>query len=176
VVGGSLAALRSRDDLLKQADSPRYSLILQDAEAARGMGAKLPYGAGKGEYPAGRGFLIKSVRAWLTQVALPYDEVSEKVEEALDGWVDRIQKRSGPRRAAWRVEIEPDGKQPEAASGGGAGTSAAAAFGLSPEELAAMDPDVREEFLRQMKAAGVDVPEFAAAPPAAPAPQSKKRK
>ncbi len=39
-----------------------------------------------------------------------------------------------------------------------------------------MDPDVREEFLRQMKAAGVDVPEFAAAPPAAPAPQSKKRK
>jgi len=67
-------------DLAQRMQECGYSLILQDAEAARGMGAKLPYGSAKAELPTGRGFLIKAVRSWLTQVGLPHDELQEKAE------------------------------------------------------------------------------------------------
>ncbi|HKY83893.1 MAG TPA: FtsK/SpoIIIE domain-containing protein [Anaerolineales bacterium] len=175
VVGGSLSAMRMRDDLLKQADSPRYSLILQDAEAARGMGAKLPYGSAKAELPTGRGFLIKAVRSWLTQVGQPHDELREKAEEALDRWVQEAEARHKGRRARWRVDLKGDGKEPAA-------PPAAASFGMSAEDLAALDPEVRQELLRQMTEAGVELPpELAgAAAPAEPAakaaPAKAKRK
>jgi hypothetical protein len=151
VIAGSLSAMRMRDDLLKQADSPRYSLILQDAEAARGMGAKLPYGSAKAELPTGRGFLIKAVRSWLTQVGLPHDELQEKAEDALDRWVKESLARQGGRRARWRVELKEDGKEPAAAA-------PAASFGMSAEDLAALDPEVRDELMRQMTEAGVELP------------------
>jgi DNA segregation ATPase FtsK/SpoIIIE-like protein len=151
VIAGSLSAMRMRDDLLKQADSPRYSLILQDAEAARGMGAKLPYGSAKAELPTGRGFLIKAVRSWLTQVGLPHDELQEKAEDGLDRWVKESLARQGGRRARWRVELKEDGKEPAAAP-------PAASFGMSAEDLAALDPEVRDELMRQMTEAGVELP------------------
>ena len=101
VVAGSLSAMRTRDDLIKQLESPRYSLVLQDAEAVRNQGGKIPHALLKGEYPPGRGFVIKSSRVALTQLATPYNEQEEHVEEVLDAWVDTIHTEH-PSLARWR--------------------------------------------------------------------------
>ncbi|NIM94893.1 MAG: hypothetical protein GTO18_14425 [Anaerolineales bacterium] len=155
VIGGSLGILRARDDLVKQVESPRYSLVLQDAEAVRSLGGKLPYGSVNAEYPPGRGFVVKSVRVQLSQMAIPYNEIDGNVESVLDAWVNRILEKYSGQRAMWRyqgpVELL-DGK------------AAAKETELLPgtesiiEEMD-MDPEVQEEFYRQLEEMGIKPPD-----------------
>ncbi len=148
VIGGSLTALRLRDDLLKQVESPRYSLVLQDAEAVRNMGGKVPYALVKDEYPPGRGFVVKSVRVALTQTGIPYDEYGESIEAELDQWVRAIQVEYWPKSAAWRYQGPVELVSPKEL----AEEDKAAAVVELPE----MSPEVQEEFIRQLQEMGLD--------------------
>jgi len=152
VVGGSLGILRASDDLLKQVISPRYSLILQDAEAVRSLGGKLPYGSVKSEYPPGRGFIVKSVRTQLTQTAIPYNEIDEKVELVLDSWVDRIVKKFGKKKAMWSFQGPDEGLDEKS-------TPIPAAMITPVMDDIEMDPEVEEEFRRQLEEMGIKPPE-----------------
>lgn len=151
VIGGSLGILRASDDLLKQVESPRYSLILQDAEAVRSLGGKLPYGSVKSEYPPGRGFIVKSVRTQLTQTAIPYNEIDEKVEAVLDAWVDRIIQKHGQAKAAWSYQGPNEGLDEKSS--------------LLPATITPvlddieMDPELEEEFRRQLEEMGIKPPD-----------------
>jgi hypothetical protein len=151
VVGGSLGILRARDALLKQVESPRYSLVLQDAEAVRSIGGKLPYGSVKAEYPPGRGFVVKSVRTQLTQTAMPYNEIDENVESVLDSWVDRIREKYMGKKAVWRYQGPVEGLDGEAE---------AIQVDLSPMlDDIEMDPELEEEFYRQLEEMGMKPPD-----------------
>jgi hypothetical protein len=71
VIGGSQDIMKnSSDKLRKRAESCRYTLVLQDAEALRYMGVRDRF-AIKKELPPGRGFMVKAVQASLTQICLP---------------------------------------------------------------------------------------------------------
>jgi len=150
VLGGSLGILRSRDELIKQVDSPRYSLVVQDAETVRTLGGKIPYGSGKAELPPGRGFVVKSIRTSLTQVAMSYEEAGEGLERGLDEWVERIAKKHGKARARWSYRGSFDEPEEKASGGQSAVTP------VVPE--IEMDPEVEEEYRRQLKEMGIELP------------------
>jgi S-DNA-T family DNA segregation ATPase FtsK/SpoIIIE len=152
VLGGSLGILRARDDLIKQVESPRYSLVLQDAEAVRSLGGKLPYGSVKAEYPPGRGFVVKSVRVHLTQTALPYNELEDKAEVVLDAWVNRIQERTMDVEAQWSFRGSVDQLDKKAVDMDIDMTSVV-------EDLD-MDPEVQEEFYKQLEEMGMKPPDL----------------
>ncbi len=153
VISGQLSAMRSRDDLSKQVQSARYSLILQDAEAVRTMGGRLPYGAVRAEYPAGRGFLLKAVRAELTQVAIPYDEANDEIQEELDDWVERILKKHKKKTAQWRFQGDLAVLDPRASGG-----SDDLDLVELPDDWEEMSPEAKEEFRKMMAEMGVEVP------------------
>jgi DNA segregation ATPase FtsK/SpoIIIE-like protein len=95
VIGGSLDIMRdSTDKLRRRAESSRYTLVLQDYEAARYMGVRGTFTVKK-ELPPGRGFLVKAVQASLTQICLPFvDGVDGKSpEEQLAGIISGIRKK-----------------------------------------------------------------------------------
>jgi len=148
VIGNSLSGMRARDDLIKQVESPRYSLVLQDVEAVRNMGGKVPYALMKGEYPAGRGFIVKSVRVALSQIAVPYDELDDEVENVVDEWVRAIQVEHWPKEAQWRYH-GPDELLEEENLEQVAGTAARTPI---PE----MSDAVQQEFIQQLKEMGID--------------------
>ncbi len=96
IIGGSLNILRTGDDLIKHVTGPRFGLGLDASESPTALGARIKGGAS--EFPPGRGYLVKSGRASLIQVATPE---TDNREEALDNWVHRIQDACNGRRAAW---------------------------------------------------------------------------
>ncbi len=150
IVGGSQQAMRARDEFMKQVESPRYSLVLQDAEAVRNMGGKVPYGLVKGEYPPGRGFIVKSVRVALAQIGVPYDEYGEDAGAEIDKWIDAIKVHYWPEVAHWRytgpidliTKLEQKSSGPEK--------------GGTPIVIPEMSADVQEEFKRQLQEMGID--------------------
>jgi hypothetical protein len=148
IIGNSISGMRTRDDLIKQVESPRYSLVLQDVEAVRNMGGKVPYALVKGEYPPGRGFVVKSVRVALSQIATPYNEVAENVEEVMDEWVQAIQVEHWPAETQWRyhgpAELLEEEKLEQMAS---APTQA---------PIPEMSEAVQKEFIQQLKEMGID--------------------
>ena len=107
----------------------------------------MPYALVKGEYPAGRGFVVKSVRVSLSQIATPYDELAENVEEVIDEWVKAIQVEHWPKEAQWRyhgpAELLEEEKMEE---------MAAPARAPIPK----MSDAVQEEFIQQLKEMGID--------------------
>jgi S-DNA-T family DNA segregation ATPase FtsK/SpoIIIE len=69
VIGGTLGIMRSGgDELRRRAESARYTLVLQDYETVRYMGAKGNFTVTR-EPPPGRGYQIKAVSAALVQIA-----------------------------------------------------------------------------------------------------------
>lgn len=154
IVGGSLGGLRTRDDFMKQVEASRFSLILQDAEAVRTMGGKLPSAMAKAEYPVGRGFVLKSVRASLTQTGLPTSPDAEDPAIELDTWVEQIAAQWGKQRASWRYfgPAEALGVQPPQAAARSAAPAGSGAVALNA--AAAKLPDVpaaSEDVLKQME-------------------------
>jgi S-DNA-T family DNA segregation ATPase FtsK/SpoIIIE len=76
VISGSMDITRdSGDKLRRRADSVRYTLVLNDAEAVRYMGVRGLVVSDK-ELPPGRGYLVKAVTATMTQICLPFVEAT----------------------------------------------------------------------------------------------------
>lgn len=101
VIGGSTEALRTTDELRKQIQpSPRFGLAMQSADAATKLNGRVPRSVAIAEMPLGRGFIVKSGRTSMLQVATPYDQ-EDDVEASLDSWVERIQKLYPNQKATW---------------------------------------------------------------------------
>ena len=126
------------EDLFKVLTRSKTGLAL-DAEAA----GKPPFNLtaasklAKLSLPVGRGFLISSAKANMIQVSTPYvvdlsdenadaQELQAEVNAQLDKWVDRIVNKwdGAPRWTFQLTMADPSGEKP--ASGGGAGSRAAA--------------------------------------------------
>ncbi|MBI3362212.1 MAG: hypothetical protein HY023_14000, partial [Chloroflexi bacterium] len=134
VIGGSLQIMRSSsDELRKRAEATRYTLVLQDYETVRYMGARGAFNVTK-ELPPGRGFLIKSVQASLVQLAVPSADGKNGLspQEQLDGLIASIRAKY-PKRAQWSYHAK-DLMALEAAISGGAEPAEAA--GAPASEIA----------------------------------------
>jgi len=102
IVSASLNVVRGNDEFMRHVTASRYSLALDAGETAVGLGARLRPGVG--EFPPGRGYLIKSGHAILIQMATPQQEQTT-MEEALDLWVDEVC-RNADTRATWSYPSE----------------------------------------------------------------------
>jgi hypothetical protein len=98
VICGSMAIMRTMDDLMKQAVAPRYGLGLDASDAPQALGGRVRSNAAV-EFPPGRGYVVKSGRSSLIQVAIPHDE--SQLESSLDQWVEEIC-AAYPDRNQWR--------------------------------------------------------------------------
>jgi hypothetical protein len=98
IVGGSLAILRTNDDLMRQVLAPRYGLGLDASDAPGALGGRVRAGGAAAELPPGRGFIVKSGRTSMIQVATPQNEAN--IEQSLDAWVSEIIERY-PQAAQW---------------------------------------------------------------------------
>jgi len=97
---GSLGWLSASDDLRKQIQSSNFGLALLSGDAVNKLNGKVPRSLAEAELPIGRGFVVKSGRTMMMQLATPYAN-DEAIEASLDEWVERLlQKYPGP-RAAW---------------------------------------------------------------------------
>jgi hypothetical protein len=102
VVGGSLQIMRSSsDDLKRRVEAARYTLVLQDYEAVRYMGARGNFSVSK-ELPPGRGFLVKAVTAAMVQMAMPVvdGKHGRSADEQLASLIQDIRWQY-PTRARW---------------------------------------------------------------------------
>jgi type VII secretion EssC-like protein len=102
VLGGSLSILRTNDDLMRQVVAPRYGLGLDASDAPSALGGRVK--AGGSELPPGRGFIVKSGRTSMIQVATPQSD--NTMEESLDRWVEYIIDKY-PERALWSKDRYP---------------------------------------------------------------------
>jgi hypothetical protein len=93
-----MAIMRTMDDLMKQAVAPRYGLGLDASDAPQALGGRVRSNAAV-EFPPGRGYVVKSGRSSLIQVAIPHDE--SQLESSLDQWVEEIC-AAYPDRNQWR--------------------------------------------------------------------------
>ncbi len=76
VIAGSMDITRDfGDKLRRRAEAVRYTLVLNDVEAVRYMGVRGLVVPDK-ELPPGRGYLVKAVTASMTQICLPFIEVT----------------------------------------------------------------------------------------------------
>jgi hypothetical protein len=94
------------DELRRRIEGARYSLVLQDYETVRYMGARGNFSVTK-EPPPGRGFLVKAVSASLVQLALPAVDGKDgrSAPEQLDEMVLALQE-AYPVRAKWSYFAE----------------------------------------------------------------------
>ncbi|MFN8420640.1 MAG: FtsK/SpoIIIE domain-containing protein [Anaerolineae bacterium] len=126
VVGGSMSLMRGSDEFVKQALSSRYGLGLDSNDAPTALGGRAR--AGGTEFPPGRGYVVKSGRMQLIQVATPHTDGA--MEDALDAWVEEIMAKY-PQKVQLLKDILPPPEPPPApatpapAAAGAAGTAAA---------------------------------------------------
>ncbi len=113
VIGGSMTIMRTSDDLMKQVIAPRYGLGLDAGDAATALGGRVRSAGAGTEFPPGRGYIVKSGRVSLIQVAQPQSEAN--IEAALDAWVEEIQAHY-PQRAVWYKDTLPPPPEPEPAA------------------------------------------------------------
>jgi len=102
VISGSLNIMRSSsDEFRRRAEGSRYTMVINDFETVRYMGARGNFSPGK-EPPPGRGYLIKAVTASMVQVATPYLEGKNGLtaEEQLDSMIGAIREKY-PQQAQW---------------------------------------------------------------------------
>ncbi|PJF34243.1 MAG: hypothetical protein CUN49_16650, partial [Candidatus Thermofonsia Clade 1 bacterium] len=102
VLCGSSSILRGQDDFLRRALESRFALGLDSGESANSLGARLR--SSTEEFPPGRGYIVRSNRAILMQVATPQGDSDATMEEALDRWVEYICAKY-PARAQWLADL-----------------------------------------------------------------------
>ncbi len=102
ILGGSLSILRTNDDLMRQALAPRYALGLDANDSPSALGGRVK--SGGAELPPGRGYVVKSGRTSMIQVATPQNETN--IEQSLDAWVDEINERYSE-HAMWSKDRYP---------------------------------------------------------------------
>ncbi|HVO43950.1 MAG TPA: FtsK/SpoIIIE domain-containing protein, partial [Aggregatilineales bacterium] len=97
VLCGSPNIMRQQDELMRQVVAPHYGLGLDASDTPTALGGRVR-SSGAAEFPPGRGYIVRSGRISLIQVATPQNE--SNVEGSLDEWVDDIIGRF-PQRALW---------------------------------------------------------------------------
>jgi len=104
IVSGTITGLNMMpNDFIRQVLAPRFGLVLDASEAPSMLGFRLRP-TGTQEFPPGRGYLVRSGKAALLQVATPQD-IADSVEHSLDMWVEKIYQRY-PERSSWSNTIE----------------------------------------------------------------------
>ncbi len=111
VVGG---ALDSSSELRRRVQQSNYGIGLRSAQAVDTLRVtRRPAGLRGKELPPGRGFIVKSGIPTMIQVATPYEgmgvkmsgseleDEEEKIAQALDKWVAKIQKKYPKAKAEW---------------------------------------------------------------------------
>jgi len=142
VLCGSMNIMRGMDDLMKQVLAPRYGLGLDPSEGPQALGGRVRSGNSTLEFPPGRGYVVKSGRISLVQVALPQDE--SNTEASLDQWVEEIVNRY-PERSVWYRDTLPPEETPPSGSENGTESEANGAVKTVPiaspvESQAAAEP------------------------------------
>jgi GTPase SAR1 family protein len=110
VVAGSMNLMRGPDEFIKQALAPRFGLGLDANDAPTALGGRAK--AGGAEFPPGRGYIVKSGRMQLIQVATPQAEGT--LEESLDAWIEEIQQEYPDRAKLIRDFLPPKPEEPAA--------------------------------------------------------------
>lgn len=106
VIGGSPEITRSPDELRKQIHVPRFGVAL-DAESVSRLNGRVPRALTLEELPIGRGFVIKSGRTLMVQVATPYSETISD-EANLDEFVRKIRAHFKGMTATWQYRAPED--------------------------------------------------------------------
>ncbi|GAB4546946.1 MAG: hypothetical protein OHK0023_07400 [Anaerolineae bacterium] len=109
VLVGSTSVMRGQDDFLRRSLESRFGLGLDTGESANNMGGRLR--SSTAEFPPGRGYIVRSGRTTLMQVATPQDENAASMEESLDKWVGQIAGKYQGQKARWLVDLEPTLKE-----------------------------------------------------------------
>jgi hypothetical protein len=99
VASGSMAFLSAMDDLRKQIQASNFGLALATAEAVSKLNGKVQRSLADAELPLGRGFMVKSGRTSMLQIATPYAS-EDNIEASLDTWLAQVRSRY-PKRAGW---------------------------------------------------------------------------
>jgi hypothetical protein len=103
VLSGSLELMRSgATEIRRRVESARHSLVLQDLDTVRFMGARGPFTTK--EMPTGRGYLVRGLGATLTQIAMPALDARDgrDSDAVLGDRIDAIMRRHGDgERARW---------------------------------------------------------------------------
>ncbi|CAG1014898.1 partial Type VII secretion system protein EssC, partial [Anaerolineales bacterium] len=108
VLCGSLAVMRQQDDFFRGVMSSRYAIGLDSGESASQLGGRVRGGGGGEEFPPGRGYVVRSGKISLMQIATP-QEGGAAMEDALDQWVGDIVSRFKPTdKAQWYLDSRPD--------------------------------------------------------------------
>ena len=89
IVTGSINVSRTNDNLLRHIKAPRYGLGLDASEAPQALNASRFRSNPDLEFPPGRGYLVKSGRYSLIQVAAPLVD-NHEMEDSLDIWINKI--------------------------------------------------------------------------------------
>jgi DNA segregation ATPase FtsK/SpoIIIE, S-DNA-T family len=124
VVAGSMNLMRGQDEFIKQALAPRFGLGLDASDAPTALGGRAR--AGGAEFPPGRGYIVKSGRMSLVQIATTQAENS--LEESLDQWVAEIQQKFPERvkLANAMIPVKAEAPAPAAAAPGAPAAATAA--------------------------------------------------
>jgi hypothetical protein len=113
VLAGSPGIVRSPEDLRKQVQMPRLGIALQTEDAVVALNGRIPRSLAQAELPPGRGFVVRSGRTFMLQVATPYDD-DERQADSLDHWVDQIIDRYPGQQAPWWQPPEPEEEDAQA--------------------------------------------------------------
>jgi hypothetical protein len=100
VVAGSPNIVRSPEDLRKQIQMPRLGIALQTEDAVLALNGRIPRSLAEAELPLGRGFVVRSGRTFMLQIATPYED-DERQADSLDRWVLEIQDRYPGQDVSW---------------------------------------------------------------------------
>jgi hypothetical protein len=107
--------MRSPDDFLKRITMTRNALAMDSASVqSPPLNATIPRSLREGELPLGRGFLVKSGKTQMLQIATPYNQ-DEPVEVVMDRWVEKIIEIHGDMHAQW-IPMPEDDEQAQAAA------------------------------------------------------------
>jgi hypothetical protein len=106
VVAGSPSIVRSPEDLRKQVQMPRLGIALQTEDAVLALNGRIPRSLAQAELPPGRGFVVRSGRTFMLQIATPYeDDVRinhiRRQADSLDRWVLEIRDRYRGQEISW---------------------------------------------------------------------------
>jgi hypothetical protein len=165
VVAGSPSIVRSPEDLRKQVQMPRLGIALQTEEAVMALNGRIPRSLAQAELPAGRAFVVRSGRAFMLQIATPYEDDDRQAAD-LDRWVQEIRDRYPGQEAPWwrppppeqgdapEGEADMDELAPQETKGGGDGVQSQPP---APELLDAVPEGVDLERLKEkLLEAGMD--------------------
>ncbi len=89
VISTSVSSMIGGEDLKKQIYSSSFGMGLLSADAVERLNGRVPRSLSEVELPLGRGFIVKSGRTSMVQVATPYSS-DDNIESSLDHWVEMI--------------------------------------------------------------------------------------